>query len=38
MCNEGWVVGVGNDDASDAFRAAIGVEGVGLGGESVQVA
>ncbi len=32
--NEGGVVGVGDDDAGDAFGAAVGMEGVGLGWES----
>lgn len=30
MGDEGWVVGVANDDTGDAFGAAVGVEGVGF--------
>ena len=32
--DEGWVVGIGDDDAGDAFRAAVGMKGVGLAVES----
>jgi hypothetical protein len=30
MRDEGWVIGVGDDDAGDAFGATIGMEGVRL--------
>jgi len=32
--DERWVVLVADDDAGDAFGAAVGMEGVGLGWES----
>ena len=37
MGNEGGVVRVGDDDAGDAFGAAISVEGVGFFGLLVDV-
>ena len=38
MSDEGWVVGIRDDDAGDAFGAAVSVEGVGYGEDLAGVA